>query len=39
VSKLGVVGAELVRLAAIHNTTRTGPVVFAERVAPKRSQG
>lgn len=39
VNKLGVVGAELVRLAAIHNTTRTGPVVFAERVAPKRSQG
>ena len=39
VSKLGVVGAELVRLAAIHNTTRTGPVVFTERVAPKRSQG
>ena len=39
VSKLGVVGAELVRLAAIHNTTRTGPFVFDERDAPKRSQG
>lgn len=26
VSKLGAVGAELVRLAAIHNTTRTAPV-------------